>query len=63
MLHRNIELEFLPPFLSFQSEKVTNVLEALKEMTVKEPIQGYTCAKTKQEVNTTNVRDKYHLDM
>lgn len=34
-----------------QSEKVTTVLEALKEMTVKEPIQGYTCAKTKQEVN------------
>lgn len=34
-----------------QSEKVTTVLEALKEMTVKEPIQGYTCAKTKQEVD------------
>lgn len=36
--------------LDIQSEKVTTVLEALKEMAVKEPIQGYTCAKTKQEV-------------
>lgn len=36
--------------LDIQSENVTSVSEALKEMTVKEPIQGYTCAKTKQEV-------------
>ncbi|XP_042905578.1 ubiquitin carboxyl-terminal hydrolase 10 [Parasteatoda tepidariorum] len=36
--------------LDVQSENVTSVSEALKEMTVKEPIQGYTCAKTKQEV-------------
>ncbi|GFQ92680.1 ubiquitin carboxyl-terminal hydrolase 10 [Trichonephila clavata] len=36
--------------LDIQSESVTSVSEALKEMTVKEPIQGYTCAKTKQEV-------------
>lgn len=36
--------------LDVQSENVTSVSEALKEMTLKEPIQGYTCAKTKQEV-------------
>ncbi|GFT93888.1 ubiquitin carboxyl-terminal hydrolase 10 [Nephila pilipes] len=36
--------------LDIQSESVNSVSEALKEMTVKEPIQGYTCAKTKQEV-------------
>ncbi|KAG8183097.1 hypothetical protein JTE90_019981 [Oedothorax gibbosus] len=36
--------------LDVQSENVTSVSEALKEMTNKEPIQGYTCAKTKQEV-------------
>ncbi|XP_035230171.1 ubiquitin carboxyl-terminal hydrolase 10-B-like [Stegodyphus dumicola] len=36
--------------LDIQSENVSSVSEALKEMTVKEPIQGYTCAKTKQEV-------------
>ncbi|XP_054707677.1 ubiquitin carboxyl-terminal hydrolase 10-like [Uloborus diversus] len=36
--------------LDIQSENVNSVAEALKEMTVKEPIQGYTCAKTKQEV-------------
>lgn len=42
--------QFIISFM-LQSEKVTTVLEALKEMTVKEPIQGYTCAKTKQEVD------------
>lgn len=36
--------------LDIQSDNVTSVSEALKEMTQKEPIQGYTCAKTKQEV-------------
>lgn len=36
--------------LDIQSENVTSVKEALNQMTIKEPIQGYTCAKTKQEV-------------
>lgn len=36
--------------LDIQSENVTSVKEALNQMTTKEPIQGYTCAKTKQEV-------------
>ncbi|GIY44769.1 ubiquitin carboxyl-terminal hydrolase 10 [Caerostris extrusa] len=36
--------------LDIQSENVTSVSEALKEMTFKIPVQGYTCAKTKQQI-------------
>ncbi|XP_076355376.1 ubiquitin carboxyl-terminal hydrolase 10-like [Tachypleus tridentatus] len=45
---------FLQPFftlqLDIQSEQVDSVLAALEHLTSKEPVQGYTCAKTKQEV-------------
>ncbi|XP_067130896.1 ubiquitin carboxyl-terminal hydrolase 10 [Centruroides vittatus] len=45
---------FIQPFftlqLDIQAEKVDSVSGALSQLTAKEPIQGYTCAKTKQEV-------------
>ncbi|XP_013778387.1 ubiquitin carboxyl-terminal hydrolase 10-like [Limulus polyphemus] len=48
---------FLQPFftlqLDIQSEQVDSVLAALEHLTSKEPVQGYTCAKTKQEVEAS----------
>lgn len=45
---------FIQPFftlqLDIQAEKVDSVSGALSQLTAKEPIQGYTCTKTKQEV-------------
>ncbi|XP_013771901.1 ubiquitin carboxyl-terminal hydrolase 10-like [Limulus polyphemus] len=48
---------FLQPFftlqLDIQSEQVESVLAALEHLTSKESIQGYTCTKTKQEVEAS----------
>ncbi|XP_076370532.1 ubiquitin carboxyl-terminal hydrolase 10-A-like [Tachypleus tridentatus] len=48
---------FVQPFftlqLDIQSEQVESVLTALEHLTSKEPIQGYTCTKTKQEVEAS----------
>ncbi|KAF8770337.1 Ubiquitin carboxyl-terminal hydrolase 10 like protein [Argiope bruennichi] len=55
---KTVKTASIQPFftlqLDIQSDNVTSVSEALKEMTVKVPIQGYVCAKSKQEVEAFN---------
>jgi len=37
--------------VTFQSDKVTSVQDALEELVSKEQISGYTCSTTNSEVN------------